>query len=382
MAIDIAALQSLTSADAQAAGMSPKFLGVLQQYAAKGTDLATLGQEAIDVVRDGVTDAEKAEKIALACTEGAAIGACIPLLGEIGVGEILGAVCAGIYSTFDNFGPEIKALINPPDFKESDYDRMRRAGLKAGAIPNPGHAPDNDDGCIFPDGTTSGGEYPRHPPPGVQSIRGDAPYTSETTPPDAADVLADQTARQAQLGKLGSFFNGLKAIDFYRTGINAKLAKKGATEKQRTKYINHIVDMYAKLYAATAPDPTVPVDLVEWRASQEKTVRHPPVVTAADFRADVASFRTMHFGKIAAPPLVAAKTLPMVHLTVLAAKNGDPVAQQIVATTAATASKPSAPAATVQTANALSFAVKLQKRATYVQYWLYGDGAKKVQPAA
>jgi hypothetical protein len=63
---------------------------------------------------------------------------------------------------------------------------------------------------------------------------------------------------------------------------------------------------------------------------------------------------------------------------VLAAKNGDPAAQQVVGATAAAADKASAPPATVQTANALDFAVKLQKRATYVQYWLYGDGAKKL----
>lgn len=382
MAFDISALANLSPADAQAAGMSPTFLGAIQTYAAKGFDLSKLGNQALDIIKDGVTDAEKAEKIALAASEGAAIGACIPLLGEIGVGEILGAVCAGLYSTFDNFGPEIMALINPPAFKESDYDGMRRAGIKAGAIPNPGHAPDNADGCIFPDGTTSGGNYPRHPPPGVQSIRGDTPYTADTAPPDGGDVLADQIARQAQLNRLGGFYNGLKVIDFARTGYNAKLKIKGSTEAERTRDINHLVDMYAKLYAASAPDPTVPVNLVDTRANEEKFVVHPPLLTTADVVASLKGVKLKIIAPLKTPPLVNLKTLPMVHLTVLAAKNGDPAAQQVVGATVDAADKSSAPPATVQTANALDFAAKLQKRATYVQYWLYGDGAKKLLPAA
>jgi len=123
-----------------------------------------------------VATADKAMAVARDAAIGAGIGAAIPVLGELGIGEVGGALIAGIYSAFDNFGDDISAFFNPPDFNEGDYDRMKKNCLRSGGIPNWGHAPDNEDGCIYPDGTTSGGDYPHHPPPGVHSIRGDSFY--------------------------------------------------------------------------------------------------------------------------------------------------------------------------------------------------------------
>jgi hypothetical protein len=150
--------------------VAASYKDVAQKYANMAGGLA----------KDLIDDANKAIAVYEAVGEGAAIG------GMVGPwGAAAGAVIAGIYSTFDNFGGDIEKAMhdtfNPDDFTPGQYDEMKRNCVRSGGIPNWGHAPDNEDGCIYPDGTTSGGDYARHPPPGQQSIRGDSFYDYNLT---------------------------------------------------------------------------------------------------------------------------------------------------------------------------------------------------------
>lgn len=346
---------STITAAANAAGVSPEFASAISWFAGKGIDLGTVGDKALDIIKDGVDDAEKAEKIGEAVAMGTAIGACIPLLGEIGVGEALGAVVAGIYSTFDQFGPEIMAFINPPAFKESDYDNMRRAAIKAGAVPNPGHAPDNEDGCIFPDGTTSGGNYPRHPPPGQKSIRGDVPYDVTPLPPqeDPAYVAADATARAAKLGNLGTYIKGLKAIDVAVAAANAQMGKVGSTAAQRKRLIDAQAEAFRQLWLATDTTGNPP-DVAGFRNGPyglESRVKQPHVVTQAELLASLKSIKNLPKMTMTTPakmsvmtPAAAQSMVKLLanattaaHAVVTAAKSGDQGAIDGINATAAAA---------------------------------------------
>lgn len=75
-------------------------------------------------------------------------------------------------------------------------------------------------------------------------------------------------------------------------------------------------------------------------------------------------------------PTVSPPMLGDAHLVVLAAKNGDPQARAVLATTIAHARTGAAPALAV--AQAYDSAAKIAARAAYVRHWLYGDGAAKV----
>src|SRR4051812_4429026 len=83
---------------------------------------------------------------------------------------------------------------------------------------------------------------------------------------------------------------------------------------------------------------------------------------------------TSHTTKLLAPSV--ASLLPAAHLAVLAAKNGDPVAKSVLAATVVQADDGFGPPAAVATADVLEQAAKMQVRATFVQYWLFGDGAR------
>lgn len=161
-------------------GVATQYLDVLKKYAGMGGKLGA----------DIVETASKALSVVTDVSTGAAMGATF---GPIGAGA--GAVIAGIYSTFDNFGGDIMAVFNPPDFNEGDYDRMKKNCMRSGGIPNFGHAPDNEDGCIYPDGTMSGGDYPRHPPPGVKMIRGDSFYDYDAV----ANLCLDKNGKYVPL---------------------------------------------------------------------------------------------------------------------------------------------------------------------------------------
>ena len=131
------------------------YVDALQFYADKGKDPGL-----IDAVKKIKSTADKALMVGADATLGAGVGAAIPVLGELGIGEAAGALVGAIYGAFDQFGGDIMAVINPPSFSDGDYDRMRRAGIQSGGIPNPGHAPDNYGGVIYPDDSLSGGDDP------------------------------------------------------------------------------------------------------------------------------------------------------------------------------------------------------------------------------
>jgi hypothetical protein len=152
------------------------YLTELQGYADRGSSLpADILAKAEEVYKAAVDYASKAEAVAEDTSTGAAIGALIPVLGEIGVGEAAGAIVGAIYGVIDNFGGDIHDLFNPPDFKEDDYKRQQRAQVASGAIPVYGVPPDQYGACIYPDGAKSGGDWP-YPGTWNGEIRDQAAY--------------------------------------------------------------------------------------------------------------------------------------------------------------------------------------------------------------
>jgi hypothetical protein len=142
-----------------------------------------------DAVRRGVQTADKllavGEDFATGAALGAGIGSVVPILGTA-IGGVVGSWIGGVYGAFDNFGGDIEKIahdvFNPEDFTPGDYDRMRLRCIESGGLPVHGKAPDNEDGCVYPDGKTSGGDWPRHPAPGVQRVRGDSPWSVQHMP--------------------------------------------------------------------------------------------------------------------------------------------------------------------------------------------------------
>lgn len=135
-----------------------------------------------DAIQKGGETLEKLEKVGEDYAAGTALGAgiasVVPIFGTA-VGAIIGGWVGGVYGFFDNFGGDVEQavhdLFNPQDFTPGDYDRQRLRCIKSGGLPHPGFAPDNEDGCVYPSGGMSGGEYPRDPGPG-RKVRGDNQY--------------------------------------------------------------------------------------------------------------------------------------------------------------------------------------------------------------
>jgi hypothetical protein len=89
---------------------------------------------------------------------------------------------------------------------------------------------------------------------------------------------------------------------------------------------------------------------------------------------------TSHTTKLLAPSV--STLLPAAHLAVLAAKNDDPSAKAVIAATLNEADDGFGPARAVDTADVLDQANKMQVRATFVHYWLFGEGAALVAGTA
>ena len=321
--------------DISQTGFSQAFTDVANYYGKLGIKVAK-GEFAqiTDIVKQGVDEAKKALAVAQATAQGAAIGACAGWIGSA-----VGATVAGIYSTFDKFGPEIQHFFNPPSIDESQYDQMRKRAIMIGALPVPGKAPDNEDGCIFPDGTTSGGLWPRHPPPGQQSIRGDDPWPGGVPPvyEDPIAAAADATARAATLQHLGSYIQGLQTkVDPLIAAAKINLAKKGTTTAQRNKALDQIAAAFKAVWLATSPGTP---DVAGFRADMDKMIPHPPPITPADLVQLLkgANLKTMISTKppnlkIIKTPIaiqtIHANATDAAHAVVAAANAGDPQAQQ------------------------------------------------------
>lgn len=82
---------------------------------------------------------------------------------------------------------------------------------------------------------------------------------------------------------------------------------------------------------------------------------------------------TSHTTKLLAPSV--STLLPAAHLAVLAAKNGDPAAKAVIGAAVNQAADGFGSPQAVDTADVLDQANKMQVRATFVHYWLFGEGA-------
>jgi len=138
------------------AGLDSGYMSALQYYADRG---ATGPAEIISKIQAAYEEAKdlaaKGEDVLADVGIGAALGV------ELGpFGAAAGAIIGAIYGIIDNFGGDIMAVLNPPDFSEEDYTRFKQKIVAAGGIPNPGVPPDNYEGGIWPDGAMSGGEMP------------------------------------------------------------------------------------------------------------------------------------------------------------------------------------------------------------------------------
>lgn len=161
---------------ATAQGYSVDYVSELQGYAARGGSLpADILAKGETIYKKCVDYVNKGEAVAADVSTGAAIGALIPVLGEIGIGEAAGAIVGAIYGVIDNFGDDIHDLFNPPDFEEGDYQRMQRAQIASGALPVWGVPPDQYGACVYPDGAKSGGDWP-YPGTWNGEIRDQAAY--------------------------------------------------------------------------------------------------------------------------------------------------------------------------------------------------------------
>lgn len=310
-----------------------------------------------DVIRRVSVTVKKAEGVIHDAETGAEYGSVVPVIGTV-AGTIGGAV----YGVYTEFGDDIKsALSGGPRWSEDDYNRMRKACRDQGGVNVAGKAPNNLDSCMFPDGTLSGGDSP-------------------VWDPDAkAFYDADQRARKDNLAQISNYIEGLKKIDGMFAQADADVRKQAKTNvaaafKARAGWLRGIGNAFGTIYNATKLDSTAPADVAQFLKDNSSRIFTPPLGT---FKKPP---KPMHPVNVVA--LATKSKLPAVHMTLIAAKNGDPAAKAVVAATATAADQPGAPKATVQAANAMTLALKMQKRSAYVTYWLYGDGAKKVQPAA
>lgn len=240
------------SASIDSAGFDPKFAAELQGYADRGAGLpADILAKAEEVYKQAEDYAAKAVAVGEDASTGAAIGAMVPFLGQIGVGPVVGAIVGAIYGVIDNFGDDIHDLFNPPDFKPDDYQRMQKAQVASGAIPVYGVPPDQYGACIYPDGARSGGDFP-YPGSWNGEIRDQAAYDRAKARDAAAqfgitlgpngmpmkaripvatlqrsNVLAAITTRQKELATLGKAI----ADQRLRDRLTAGLARREAIGK-------------------------------------------------------------------------------------------------------------------------------------------------------
>jgi len=371
--------------------LAPAFKDVVQHYIGKGAE--SILQAGEDIEDYGKKLVAVGEDVGTGASVGAAIGTVFPIIGNV-VGGVVGSYIGGVYGAFDQFGGDIHKILhntlNPDDFSAGDYDRMRKRGILSGGLPNPGHAPDNEDGIIYPDGKTSGGDWPRHPGPGVQSVRGDTPYPVDIPPgmipgPDGYPIPAfkmtgdpvvtqmNDTVRDLQLGKLADYIAGLKSIDGLVATANAQLAKPGSTAAQRKRYIDKIVATFNTLSLATRTDGQQP-DLVGWRADVEKRVVQPtPVQFAGTFRVPTknmsATLAAVESKLQTNRALTLAKLMKGTH-TLVAIKLGD-ATSAVAAKAAVDGARAGNPQSSAQ-ANVLALAAKLQTRQRFVDKWVHG----------
>lgn len=165
---------------------------------------------------------------------GGAIGTAIPIPGiGTGLGATVGSYVGGAYGIVDNFGGDISDAASSighavggifgggPEYSEDDYTRMKNACRASGGEPNPGIPPDQPTGCIYPDGTTSGGYDPHHPlqfsgascsgplgisialPVGFVCGPGGFPVPAAFAPPPPPRFDATKTAAALRSGALG-----------------------------------------------------------------------------------------------------------------------------------------------------------------------------------
>lgn len=216
-------------ADLTVAQIDPHYIAVVQKYGGDG--VAMLAGDAAQAA-DYLAKAERVfEDAAAGGALGAGIGAAIPILGELGITEVIGGYAgtyiAGVLGAFDEFGGDITKVIhnvfNPDDFTPGDYDRQRKRCIASGGLPNPGWPPDNECGCIYPSGGTSGGEWPRDPGPG-KAVRGDNPYPAAMPP----GMCPDANGNPAPCTKLIPTFGTFNSSKIARPKPPLTMAQKAA----------------------------------------------------------------------------------------------------------------------------------------------------------
>lgn len=382
--------------------VSQDFKDVVQHYIgqgaaailAAGEEIEEYGKKLVAVAEDAGTGAAM----------GGAIGTAFPIIGNV-IGGAVGSFVGGVYGAFDQFGGDIQKILhntlNPDDFSTGDYDRMRKRGILAGGLPNPGYPPDNEKGIIFPDGKTSGGDWPRWPGPGVQSMRGDTPYPvaipqgmipgpdgnpmpAFVLKGDPVVVAAADATRDVQLAGLRDYLAGLKKIDALIATARAQCSKKGTTTAQRNGYLDKITKAWTALSAATRTDGQAP-DSKGFRSDLDKMLPHPPPLTVADVAASMKGLKIAKLSMLAPTKaqLVTLKT-PMAiqtvhanatdaaHALVSAASAGDPQAQQAIQGVIASAANGDASAQHVL--SVISYADAKQTIDRLIAKWVFGIG--------
>jgi hypothetical protein len=390
-------------------GLSPaeqKYAEIAKSYADKGNKLgSTVAGVKSFIAKAAIVGADAASASGMGAAIGAAIGGGVFSVPAAVVGAWVGGIAGGVYGAFDQFGGDIEGVINPPDFKESDYDRMRRAAINSGALPVPGVPPDQYGGCIYPNGMVSGGDTPF---PGKWNGEQRDPVQL-TANPFTIEYAADVAAQKAQLGNLGSYIQGLKALDAIVDQANAAMHNPGALATDRTKWIDKIERAFAILYVNTGQDKFAPLDLGRWRADVEKRIAQPAPPSPAMIKAMTRSIAAISPHVLAAhltvkidPHLLKVRTLlnpapvsgalpPTPASLLTTAHNalqslgtdasGAPAIRAGIGNVVGAAESTSATSAAIHAA-VLDQAQKIQVRNAFVQYWLFGPGAVRAGHAA